>query len=233
MLRSLVGSEMCIRDRQHAPDWTILSDGSDAQVSSPTKSPAPPSPLRSPLRAIKPAMDRDRKKGEGRARKDRFIPRRADLDLDLSLFNLTKSTCSMATDQDDYDKALSSSLLGTPLDSTASGSNDPRLKHRVLSFSGPLTQSQLQENERAAGSIWSLARRDRDPLLSTAKVKPVRYIPQAPERILDAPELLDDFYLNLLDWSQRNVVAIALGQTVYLWNATTGGITQLLSLIHI
>jgi hypothetical protein len=30
--------------------------------------------------------------------------------------------------------------------------------------------------------------------------KPHRHIPALPERVLDAPELLDDYYLNLLDW---------------------------------
>ena len=61
-----------------------------------------------------------------------------------------------------------------------------------------------------------------------AKAKKVfRSIPQAPERILDAPELLDDYYLNLLDWSSTNVVAVALGPTVYLWNAGSGDIQQL------
>jgi len=57
--------------------------------------------------------------------------------------------------------------------------------------------------------------------------KAFRSIPQAPERILDAPELLDDYYLNLLDWSSTNVVAVALGPTVYLWNAGSGDIAQL------
>jgi cell division cycle protein 20 (cofactor of APC complex) len=51
-----------------------------------------------------------------------------------------------------------------------------------------------------------------------------------PERILDAPELLDDFYLNLLDWSSNNVLSVALGPTVYLWNASNGAIDQLLEL---
>jgi hypothetical protein len=37
--------------------------------------------------------------------------------------------------------------------------------------------------------------------------KAFRSLPQAPERILDAPELLDDYYLNLLDWSSQNVVS--------------------------
>ena len=48
-----------------------------------------------------------------------------------------------------------------------------------------------------------------------AQVKPRKFsrvIPQAPERILDAPELLDDYYLNLLDWSPNNVLGVALGE---------------------
>lgn len=34
----------------------------------------------------------------------------------------------------------------------------------------------------------------------------LRLLPQAPERVLDAPDLTDDYYLNLLDWSSQNVV---------------------------
>eukprot|EP00658_Telonema_sp_P-2_P075151 TRINITY_DN6457_c0_g1_i1.p1 TRINITY_DN6457_c0_g1~~TRINITY_DN6457_c0_g1_i1.p1 ORF type:complete len:349 (-),score=82.93 TRINITY_DN6457_c0_g1_i1:200-1246(-) len=62
------------------------------------------------------------------------------------------------------------------------------------------------------------------------KVKSTRYISNTPERILDAPDLLDDYYLNLLDWSEQNVLAIALAQTVYLWDAASGNITQLCEL---
>ena len=39
------------------------------------------------------------------------------------------------------------------------------------------------------------------------------------ERILDAPELLDDFYCNLLDWSRNGGrIAIGLGKTVYVYS---------------
>lgn len=38
-----------------------------------------------------------------------------------------------------------------------------------------------------------------------------------PERVLDAPNMVDDFYLNLLDWSPHNVLAIALENYVYLY----------------
>ncbi|KAJ8639873.1 hypothetical protein MRB53_016567 [Persea americana] len=47
-----------------------------------------------------------------------------------------------------------------------------------------------------------------------------RYIPESPDRILDAPDLIDDYYLNLLEWSARNIVAIVLKNTMHLWNAS-------------
>jgi cell division cycle 20, cofactor of APC complex len=56
-----------------------------------------------------------------------------------------------------------------------------------------------------------------------------RHISSAPSRILDAPDLLDDYYLNLVDWSDSNWLAIALGQSVFLWNAGTGDIEELCS----
>ena len=57
----------------------------------------------------------------------------------------------------------------------------------------------------------------------------IRVRAQAPERILDAPEILDDYYLNLLDWSSTNILAVALGPTVYLWNAESGSIDELMT----
>ena len=55
-------------------------------------------------------------------------------------------------------------------------------------------------------------------------------IPSAPVRILDAPDLVDDYYLNLISWSSTNVLAVALNTCVYLWNAATNEVQQLLSL---
>ena len=49
--------------------------------------------------------------------------------------------------------------------------------------------------------------------------KPPRRIARVPYKVLDAPSLQDDFYLNLLDWSASNVVAVGLGSSVYLWSA--------------
>lgn len=44
--------------------------------------------------------------------------------------------------------------------------------------------------------------------------------------MLDAPELQDDFYLNLVDWSAQNVLAVGLGSCVYLWSACTSQVSK-------
>jgi cell division cycle protein 20 (cofactor of APC complex) len=55
-----------------------------------------------------------------------------------------------------------------------------------------------------------------------------RKIATAPERVLDAPGLIDDYYLNLLDWSSSNQVAIGLERNVYVWSADEGSVNCLL-----
>ncbi|CAA2982532.1 cell division cycle, cofactor of APC complex-like [Olea europaea subsp. europaea] len=46
--------------------------------------------------------------------------------------------------------------------------------------------------------------------------------------ILDAPNIMNDFYLNIMDWGKTNFLAIALGSKLYLWNADNRK-TELLS----
>ncbi|CAN8101109.1 unnamed protein product [Discula destructiva] len=55
-----------------------------------------------------------------------------------------------------------------------------------------------------------------------------RRIATGPERVLDAPGLIDDYYLNLLDWSSGNQVAIGLERNVYVWSADEGSVSCLL-----
>lgn len=55
-----------------------------------------------------------------------------------------------------------------------------------------------------------------------------RYIPSNPERVLDAPELKDDFYLNLIDWSSDNIISAPLLDELYLWNETDRKTTLLI-----
>lgn len=57
-----------------------------------------------------------------------------------------------------------------------------------------------------------------------------RKIARSPFKVLDAPALQDDFYLNLVDWSSHNVLAVGLGTCVYLWSACTSRVTKLCDL---
>ena len=41
------------------------------------------------------------------------------------------------------------------------------------------------------------------------------------------PEFFDDFYLNLIDWSRNNHMAVALYDVLYIWNAVSGSIVEL------
>lgn len=51
---------------------------------------------------------------------------------------------------------------------------------------------------------------------------------KTPFKILDAPNLQDDFYLNLVDWSSQNMLAVALNNSVYLWNGENNKVSKLL-----
>lgn len=63
------------------------------------------------------------------------------------------------------------------------------------------------------------------PLTSPKRAQ--RKIARSPFKVLDAPQLQDDFYLNLVDWSSQNVLAVGLGTCVYLWSACTSKVTKL------
>jgi len=54
-----------------------------------------------------------------------------------------------------------------------------------------------------------------------------RKIVKTPYKVLDAPNLADDFYLNLVDWSCMNILAVGLDRSVYLWNAMNSKVTKL------
>jgi len=67
-------------------------------------------------------------------------------------------------------------------------------------------------------------------VLKTGECQRVRKINKIPCKVLDAPALQDDFYLNLIDWSITNQLAVGLGNCIYLWNADTSKVTKLCEL---
>jgi hypothetical protein len=97
-----------------------------------------------------------------------------------------------------------------------------RLASNMLKYSTP--------RQRASTGTSNLQRDSMQPqFMSSSNLqshlvspkKSIRKIPRLPFKVLDAPSLADDYYLNLVDWSANNVVAVALGSSVFLWSAAT------------
>ena len=57
-----------------------------------------------------------------------------------------------------------------------------------------------------------------------------RKVNKLPIKVLDAPSLQDDYYLNLLDWGTQNFLAVGLSSSVYLWNAANSKVNKLCDL---
>ena len=141
---------------------------------------------------------------------DRFIPNRATMDKQYQQVgddNVDPEQIS------NYTRALSNSTES--LDNT-----------RVLSFKhkAPLPKDGYQS------SLKVLYSQQAGKKSSADVAKTSRHIPSAPVRILDAPDLIDDYYLNLLSWGSSNVLAVALQQSVYLWDASSSTIKELLTM---
>jgi cell division cycle protein 20 (cofactor of APC complex) len=174
-------------------------------------------------------MDPDRPALALSSNGDRFIPNRASMNMDLSK-HLVRSTSFEDASFDDganddhksvsnakktrYNSNLSSALLGV----------EDIKGNRVISYqekAPPPKGDPIGNLNILYSASDSLAKKKEMTSLVT------RQISSAPARILDAPDLMDDYYLNLLSWSDTNVLAVALSQTVYLWNAESGDIQEL------
>ena len=57
-----------------------------------------------------------------------------------------------------------------------------------------------------------------------------RPVSKVPYKVLDAPALADDFYLNLVDWGSSDMLGVGLGSEVYMWNSSTGTVNRLCEL---
>lgn len=52
-------------------------------------------------------------------------------------------------------------------------------------------------------------------------------IPKSPCKVLDAPNLKDDFYLHLIDWSKDDLLAVGLDKSLYIWEGKNSNVSLL------
>ncbi|KAF3001148.1 hypothetical protein G7054_g5519 [Neopestalotiopsis clavispora] len=92
-------------------------------------------------------------------------------------------------------------------------------------------QSRHGPNLDTRSEIYSLSpvRFGSQQMLLSPRRQP-RAVSKVPYKVLDAPELADDFYLNLVDWGSANVLGVGLGSSVYMWNAQTSRVNKLCTL---
>ncbi|KAI0798862.1 WD40-repeat-containing domain protein [Xylaria sp. FL0064] len=92
-------------------------------------------------------------------------------------------------------------------------------------------QSRHGPNLDTRSEIYSLSpvRYSSQQMLLSPRRQP-RAVSKVPFKVLDAPELADDFYLNLVDWGSANVLGVGLGSSVYMWNAQSSRVNKLCTL---
>ncbi|NXG51006.1 FZR1 protein, partial [Psilopogon haemacephalus] len=180
---------------------------------------------------------------------DRFIPSRAAANWSINFHRINENekspsqnrkakdaTSDNGKDGLAYSALLKNELLGAGIAKV----QDPQTEDRRLQLSTPEKKSLFtyslgmkrsspdDDNEVSPYSLSPVSNQSQKLLRSPRK--PTRKISKIPFKVLDAPELQDDFYLNLVDWSSLNVLSVGLGTCVYLWSACTSQVTRLCDL---
>ncbi|KAM7260040.1 hypothetical protein ACFE04_015781 [Oxalis oulophora] len=136
---------------------------------------------------------------------DRFIPSRTGSNFEL--FNVN-STPKLDNNDDPaiYDLTLRAALFGSET-----------TQQRIFRY-----KSETKRNMDTLGF---------DGIRFSQHCSPTqRKVATTPWKVLDVPELPDDYYSNLVDWSPNNLLAVGLGTSVYLWNGHNGEVTKLCDL---
>ena len=113
------------------------------------------------------------------------------------------------------------------LPSSPGAVSSPNNENRNL-YSFKTRRSSIVNELTSPYSLTPVSSKSQKLLRSPRKAS--RKISKIPFKVLDAPELQDDFYLNLVDWSAQNVLSVGLGACVYLWSACTSQVTKLCDL---
>ncbi|KAL3645624.1 B-type cell cycle switch protein ccs52A [Castilleja foliolosa] len=173
---------------------------------------------------------------------DRFIPSRSSSNFALFGLPNSNSQASSSDSNSTYTNLLKSALFGPECVTGVNGFH-PLTPDKPGSFGSRNSDgSNLQispncnifkyktETRRSMPSLSPFGYDDQLPGVTHSPVKAPRKVPKSAFKVLDAPSLQDDFYLNLVDWSSHNVLAVGLGNCVYLWNASSSKVVKLCDL---
>ncbi|XP_039259907.2 cell division cycle protein 20 homolog [Styela clava] len=195
----------------HSLSKSIINSPSSFLTPSSAKCKTPRAKSKTPTRGL--SLNKTPSRG------DRYIPNRQATNFELGQYKLTSendipSNHADTSISEEYKKLLKENLKQLH----QSSANEDK----IFAFKDKPMHAEGYQNSSKV--LYSSTKKN-----PTSRKKN-RYIPSTSEQVLDAPQLLDDYYLNLIDWSSTNILAVALGESVYLFNTNTGDIQLLLTM---
>ena len=171
---------------------------------------------------------------------DRFIPLNKGINL-MEKFNLTAKFQELnenndynepskdeIDNNDIYNEMLKTNFLNEYNSSSLLNKLNLSKGNSNKELSCPYSKTKLfswkkdknKKNENFISNIISAQKENENILNSNNYDSSInqRKINIKPYKELPAPNLIDDFYLNLLDWSQKNQIAVGCSSSVVLWN---------------
>ncbi|KAJ9555378.1 hypothetical protein OSB04_009992 [Centaurea solstitialis] len=164
---------------------------------------------------------------------DRFIPSRSASNFALFGLSPPPDGPHSSSSSANYTALLRNALFGSDLGfippNTPEKNNFPVTT--TATTPTPVSRNIFRFKSQTRQSLHSLSPfgvDDNLPVVTHRPAKAPRIVPRSPYKVLDAPALQDDFYLNLVDWSSHNVLAVDWA-IVYIYSMPLA-VTQLCDL---
>ena len=151
-------------------------------------------------------MERNKENASEQPLGDRFIPTQV-------------RSCAFQVEDNFYKDEVCKTSYEEMLEKNILGPRDFNFANKIMNFGKP--QIPKNSGKGTKTNVGKCVGKENDP------DKKARKISQKPYKILDAPNLQDDFYLNLIDWSDNNQIAVALDSSIYLWSGCSSNACKL------
>mmetsp|Transcript_22970 Transcript_22970/g.56599 ORF Transcript_22970/g.56599 Transcript_22970/m.56599 type:complete len:537 (-) Transcript_22970:43-1653(-) len=170
---------------------------------------------------------------------DRFIPSRRSMNVEMcrrSLFSKepideeSPSATQSSQQRALFKKSLLSSLCDYPiesLDDNAKPKSLFRSRNRESLTCEPKTRVRLEDPYSHNILGGDFTRSGRENGISVEQKISRKVLSNKPFKILDAPGIKDDYYMDHLSWNKSNMLVVALDKVVYLYDYISSSIFQL------
>ena len=158
---------------------------------------------------------------------DRFIPKR-NTPLSQDLFNLPKKFNESPQDisiysQKEQDELIYSNILEQKIldfDEFLNKDSEKKIDSRFDNNYSSRKKLLIFSHQKKKKNNFCSPYKNKTMIKQTKVMKSIknsRKISKIAYKILDAPGIIDDFHMNILDWSKKNVIGISLSNNVYLF----------------